>query len=133
MANKKNAQGGSDGKIQIMDEAIVVIAGIAAMEIAGLADMSSSIAGEIVEKLGRKSSGKGVKIRRLDDGLSLDLYVIMEFGVCIPEVALEVQRSVKAAVERLTGLSILEVNVTVQGIRYMKDNKEIAESKNPQA
>lgn len=112
------------GKIQISDEAIVVIAGMAALEVEGMADMSTSMAGEIVEKLGRKSSGKGVKIRRLEEGITLDLYVIMDFGVCIPEVALEVQRRVKNAVEKLTGLSILEINITVQGIRYKKEDVE---------
>lgn len=114
----------NEGKIQISDDAIVVIAGMAALEVDGMADMSSSMAGEIVEKLGRKSSGKGVKIRRLEEGITIDLYVIMDFGTCIPEVALEVQRRVKDAVEKLTGLSILEVNVTVQGIHYQKDTIE---------
>ena len=133
MESKNTRKSGSDGKIQIMDEAIVVIAGMAAMEVAGMAEMSSSMAGELVEKLGRKSSGKGVKVRRLEDGLTLDLFVVMEFGVCIPEVALEVQRSVKGAVEKLTGLSILEVNVTVQGIRYAKENKEATDNKVPQS
>lgn len=111
----------SDGKVQISDEAIAVIASVAAQEIKGIAEMSSSIAGELVGKLGRKSSGRGVRIRRLDEGLVLDLYVIMEYGIAIPEVALEGQRSVKSAVERLTGLSVLEVNVTVHGIRYPKE------------
>ncbi len=109
------------GKVQISDEAIAVIASIAAQEIKGIVEMSSSIAGELVEKLGRKSSGKGVRIRRLDDGLILDLFVIMDYGIGIPQVALEGQKSVKSAVERLTGLPVLEVNVTVQGIRYPKE------------
>jgi len=117
---------GADGKIQIMDDAVMMIAGMAAMEVPGMADLNTSMADEIVEKLGRKSSGKGVKVKRNEEGLMLDLYVIMDFGVCIPEVALEVQRSVKSAIEKLTGFSVLEINVTVQGIRYHKaeDDKE---------
>ncbi len=109
------------GKVQISDEAIAVIASIAAQEIKGIVEMSSTIAGELVEKLGRKSSGKGVRIRRLDDGLILDLFVIMDYGIEIPQIALEGQRSVKSAVERLSGLSVVEVNMNVQGIRYPKE------------
>ena len=80
------------GKVQISDEAIAVIASIAAQEIKGIVEMSSSIAGELVEKLGRKSSGKGVRIRRLSEGLILDLFVIMDYGIGIPQVALEGQK-----------------------------------------
>jgi Uncharacterized protein conserved in bacteria len=115
---------GADGKIQIMDDAVMMIAGMAAMEVPGMADLNTSMADEIVEKLGRKSSGKGVKVKRSEEGLFLDLYVIMDFGVCIPEVALEVQRSVKSAIEKLTGFSVLEINVTVQGIRYHKAEED---------
>lgn len=110
-----------DGKIQISDDAVGIIAAVAAMEIPGVADMSGTMAGEIVQKLGGKNSGKGVKMKRSEEGISLDLYIIVDFGVVIPEIAIEVQRQVKSAVEKLTGMAIIEVNVIIQGIKYLKE------------
>lgn len=112
----------SDGKIQISDDAIGIIAAVAAMEIPGIAEMSGTMAGEIVEKLGGRNSGKGVKIKRLEDGIALDLYLIVDFGVVIPEVAIEAQRQVKSAVEKLTGMVVVEVNIIIQGIKYQKEH-----------
>ena len=60
-------------------------------------------------------------MKRSEEGISLDLYIIVDFGVVIPEIAIEVQRQVKSAVERLTGMAIIEVNVIIQGIKYLKE------------
>ena len=86
--------------------------------------MSGSVAGGIVERLGRKNLSKGVKVEVGEKETAIDLYIIVEYGVRIPEVAWNIQESVKKAVESMTGLTVVEVNVHIQGVSFEKDLKE---------
>jgi len=107
------------GKIQIADEVIQVIAGLAASEIAGVADMSGSFAGGLTESLlGRKNFSKGVRVQfgEEDKTCAIDLSVMLEFGVNIPEICMIVQENVKQAVESMTGLHVAAVNVHVSAV-----------------
>jgi len=106
------------GSIRIADEVVAVIAGIAATEIEGVAGMSGGIAGGIAEMLGRKNLSKGVKVEVGEKEAAIDLYIVVEFGVRIPDVALKIQENVKRAVESMTGLSVVETNVHVQGVVF---------------
>ncbi|GAW94165.1 Asp23/Gls24 family envelope stress response protein [Calderihabitans maritimus] len=113
------------GTIRIADEVVAIIAGLAATEVEGVAGMSGGIAGGIAEMLGRKNLSKGVKVEVGEKEAAVDLYVIMKFGVRIPDVALKIQESVKKAIENMTGLKVVEVNVHVQGIAFPSaENKE---------
>lgn len=112
------------GSIRIADEVVSIIAGLAATEVKGIAGMSGGIAGGIAEILGKKNFAKGVKVEVGEREAAVDLYIIVEYGVRIPDVALTVQESVKRAIETMTGLNVVEVNVHVQGVGFPNEVKE---------
>ncbi len=110
--------------IKIADEVVGIIAGLAATEVQGVAGMSGGIAGGIAEMLGRKNLSKGVKVQVGEKETAIDVYIIVDYGTKIPEVAWNVQESVKDAVETMTGLSVVEVNIHIQGVNIEKDIQE---------
>lgn len=112
------------GKVTFADEVVAIIAGLAATEVKGVAAMSGSMAGGIAEKLGRKNLTKGVKVEVGEKEAAIDLYIIVDYGVRIPEVAWNIQENVKRAVETMTGLSVVEVNVHVQGVNFDREIKD---------
>lgn len=113
-----------EGTVKISDEVVAIIAGLAAAEVKGVAGMSGGIVGGIAEFVGKKSPSKGVKVEVGDKEAAVDVYVIVEFGVRIPEVAHEIQRSIKKAIESMTGLSVVETNVHIQGVSFPNEVKE---------
>jgi len=112
------------GSIRIADDVVRVIAGLAATEVAGVAGMSGGVVGGITEKLGRKNLSKGVKVEVGEKEAAVDLYIIVEYGARIPEVAAKIQDDVKNAIERMTGLKVVEVNVNVQGVSFGNEFNE---------
>lgn len=113
------------GSVRIGDEVVSMMAGIAALEIPGIAGMSGGIAGGIAELLGRKNLSKGVKVEVGEKEARVDLYIIIKYGERIPDVAIAVQENVKKQIETMTGLSVIEVNVHVQGVDFgEEENKE---------
>ncbi|MGD0621643.1 MAG: Asp23/Gls24 family envelope stress response protein [Thermacetogeniaceae bacterium] len=112
------------GTIRIANEVVAVIAGLAATEIDGVAGMSGGIAGGIAEMLGRRNLARGVKVEVGEREAAIDLFVIVEFGVRIPDVALRVQENVKQAIESMTGLAVIEVNVHVLGVSFAEGQDE---------
>lgn len=104
------------GIIRINSEVIAIIAGVAAMEVPGVAGMSGGISGEIAEMLGRKNMSKGVRVEVGEREAAIDLYIIAEYGYRIPDVAWKCQEDVKKAVEDLSGLEVVEVNIHIQGV-----------------
>lgn len=112
------------GSIRIADEVVKVIAGLSAIEIKGVAGMSGGLVGGIAEMLGRKNLSKGIKVEVGEKEAAVDLYVIMDYGIRIPDVAAQIQEGVKNAIERMTGLVVVEVNVNVQGVAFTSEFKE---------
>lgn len=112
------------GAIRISNEVVAVIAGLAATEIEGLAGMSGGIAGGITEMLGKKNLARGVKVDVGEREAAVDLFVIVDYGAQIPDVALQVQENVKSAIESMTGLNVIEVNVHVQGVSFPEAQEE---------
>lgn len=106
------------GSIRIADEVVGVIAGLAATEVPGVAGMSGGLGGGIAEMLGRKNLSKGVKVEVGEKEAAVDLFVVVDFGVQITEVAEQIQLNVKRAIESMTGLAVVEVNVHVQGVAF---------------
>lgn len=105
------------GVVKISDEVISVIAGIAASEIKGIAGINANLAGGITQLLtGKKNNTKGVKVAVEEDSASIDLSIVVEYGVKIPEVVYQVQDNVKRTVESMTGLNVSAVNIMVQSI-----------------
>lgn len=108
------------GTVKISSDVVTVIASLAAVDIDGIASMSGGITTDIAQKLGVKSSNKGVKVQIAEDKAIIDLFVVIKYGYRIPEVAAEAQESVKTAVETMTGLTVEEVNIHIQGISIPK-------------
>ena len=103
--------------IKIADDVIAVIAGVAVSEVPGVADMSGGFAGGISEENRKKKNlSKGIKVESGEKETKIDVNIIVEYGTRIPDVAFEIQNKVKAAVESMTGLKVVEVNVHVQGV-----------------
>ena len=129
MANEKEIvkKDSSLGAIRIADEVVSIIAGLAATEVDGIAGMSGGIAGGIAEMLGRKNFAKGVKVEVGEKEAAVDLYIIVKYGVRIPDIALAVPENVKQAIETMTGLSVVEVNVHVQGVGFPEENAKADE------
>lgn len=113
-----------EGTIKIADEVVSIITGLAATEIEGVAGMSGGLAGGIAEMLGRKNLSKGVKVEVDENAASVDVYVIIEYGKTIPDVAWQIQDNVKQAIEGMTGLDVKAVNVHVQGVNFPEDEEE---------
>lgn len=112
------------GAVRIADDVVSVIAGIAATEVEGIAGMAGGIVGGITERLGLKHLQRGVKVEVGEREAAIDLYVLVEYGARIPEVAQRVQDRVKSAVESMTGLKVVEVNVHIQGVAFADGEKE---------
>ena len=109
------------------DEVVSIIAGLATTEVEGIAGMSGGLAGGIAEILGRKNFSKGVKVEVGEKEAAVDLYIIVKYGIRIPEVALAAQENVKRAIEAMTGLTVVEVNVHVQGVGFPEEEPKAEE------
>ena len=104
------------GEVKIADEVVAVIAGLAATEVDGVASTVGNATKELVNKLGRKSFSKGVKVDVLDGIVTVSLAMNMKFGYSIKEVTEKVQETVKSAIENMTGLEVADVNIRVVGV-----------------
>jgi len=113
------------GKIEIAPEVIEVIAGIAASEVEGVAQMRGNFASGVVERLGKKNHGKGVKVELAEDGIKVDVYCVMKFGVSIPTVAQKIQDNIRQALLNMTALEAQEVNIHVVGITFENQKNEL--------
>ncbi len=118
-----------NNEIKIADDVVAVIAGVAVSEVPGVAEMAGGFAGGITEVLsGKKNLAKGIKVEVLEKETKIDVNIIVEYGVRIPDVAFEIQNRVKKAVETMTGLKVVEVNVHVQGVATTTvEEKEVSE------
>ena len=113
-----------NNNIQISDDVVAVIAGMAASEVPGVAEMAGGFAGGISEVLsGKKNKAKGIKVDIQDKKVKIDVNIIVEYGSRIPDVAFEIQKRVKKSVENMTGLIANEVNVHVQGVVTVEEEK----------
>ena len=124
--NGEIALSADNNEIKIADDVVAVIAGVAVSEVSGVAEMAGGFAGGITEVLsGKKNLAKGIKVEVGDKDTKIDVNIIVEYGVRIPDVAFEILNRVKKAVETMTGLNVVEVNVHVQGVNT--EEKETAE------
>lgn len=115
-----------NSNIEISNDVIAVIAGMAVADVPGVAEMAGGFAGGISEVLsGKRNKAKGIKVDVDGKKAIIDVNIIVEYGTRIPDVAFEIQKRVKKAVETMTGFTTTEVNVHVQGVLTEKE----AESK----
>ncbi len=109
------------GEVQIADEVVAIIAGLAATEVEGVDSMAGNITNELVGKLGMRNLSKGVKIDVTEENVCVDLSLYLKYGYNIPDVSAKVQERVKSAIENMTGLAVLEVNVKIAGVNMSEE------------
>ena len=115
--------------IEIADDVVAIIAGKAVSEVNGVAGMAGGFAGGITEVLsGKKNLTKGIKVDIGEKEAKIDVNIIVEYGVRIPDVAFEIQNRVKKAVETMTGLKVSSVNVHIQGVNTTEVKEEVKEA-----
>lgn len=107
---------GKFGEVQIADEVVAIIAGLAATEVEGVAAMAGNITNELVGKLGMKNLAKGVKVVVSPESVIVDLALALRYGYNIPKTSKAVQEKVKSAIENMTGLLVSEVNIRIAGV-----------------
>lgn len=104
------------GEVRIADDVVAVIAGLAATEVEGVASMAGNITNELVAKLGMKNLSKGVRVELTEEGVHVDLALVIRFGKSIRKVTHMVQEKVKSAIETMTGLDVISVNIRVANL-----------------
>ncbi len=123
--SEENAEDEPIGNVKISVDVVSTIAGIATSEIEGVAGMYGTFAGGIAEMLGAKRNpSKGVKVDMNEKTVTIDLYIVVDYGVRIPELSWEIQESVKNNVETMTGLEVVKVNIHIEGVSFEKENAE---------
>lgn len=109
------------GEVRIADEVVAIIAGLAATEVEGVDSMAGNITNELVGKLGMKNLSKGVKVDVTEEHVSVDLSLNLKYGYNIPDVSERVQDRVKSAMENMTGLTVLDVNIRIAGVNLAEE------------
>ena len=130
VTNRKNLHGGtkmdtlkiynSDGSVdvQITEEVIAIIAGLAATEVEGVHSMAGGITNEIVARLGKKNRAAGITVQCSDDTVTANLSLVIKMGYNIPDVSAQVQEKVKTAIENMTGLKVTAVNIRIANVNF---------------
>jgi len=115
------------GIIRISDDVVSTIAGLAALETPGIAAMSGGISEGLAKRLSGKNVQKGVSVEVGQVEAAIDLRVIIHYGSKIQEVCRDLQLNVREAVENMTGLTVVEVNVKVEGVAFREEEAVVAE------
>ena len=108
------------GEVQIADEVVATIAGLAATEVEGVASMAGNVTKELIGKLGVKNLSKGVKVLVTDNNVDVDLALNIDYGYSIMKVSEKVQDRVKSAIENMTGLEVSMVNIRIMNVNMDK-------------
>jgi uncharacterized alkaline shock family protein YloU len=111
------------GVIRISDDVVSTIAGLAALETPGIAAMSGGISEGLAKRLSGKNAQKGVSVEVGQLEAAIDLRVIIQYGSKIQDVCRDLQENVREAVENMTGLRVVEVNVKVEGVAFKEDEQ----------
>lgn len=112
----------NNGTVTYANDVIATIAGVAATEVSGVAGISGGISSGITEMLGKKNLTKGVKVEVGTQEAAIDLNIVVEYGSELHKVAEAVQENVKKAVETMTGLQVVEVNVNILGVNVKAED-----------
>ena len=104
------------GQVQISNEVITIIAGLAATETKGVASMAGNITNELVSRIGIKNLSKGVKVTIENRVVNVDIALNLDYGYSVPKTSQKVQEKVKAAIENMTGLTVENVNIKIANV-----------------
>lgn len=116
-------QGDAFGEVRIADDVVANIAALAAVEVDGVAATAGNITKELMNKVGMKTIGKGVRVEVIESAVSVEIALIMEYGFNIPTTCKSVQERIKAAIENMTGLEVSDVNIRIAGINMETQNR----------
>lgn len=105
------------GVVQIADDVVAMIASLATTEVEGVCAMAGNITNELISRVGVKKLTKGVRVEVVENNVTVDLAVTMEYGYNIPATCQQVQAKVKTAIENMTGLNCTDVNIRIAGIK----------------
>lgn len=109
------------GNIKIADDVVKTISAKAAQDVSGVYKLAGGVADEVSKMLGKKRLTNGVKVEVGEKECSVEIYIIVEYGYQISEVAQNVQRDVLTAINNMTGLKVVEVNVFVQDVKILSE------------
>lgn len=112
------------GTVQIADDVVAMIASLAATEIDGVSALVGNITNELMSKVGMKKLTKGVKVDIIDDVVTIDLAIVLEYGFNIPKTCRMVQDKVKTAIETMTGLTVSDVNIRISSVSMHREKSE---------
>ena len=115
-------ENGNMGQVQIADEVVAIIAGLAATEVEGVASMAGNITNELVSKLGKKSLSKGIRVKVEDGIVNVNVALNIAYGYSVPKTSEKVQERVKSAIENMTGLTVSDVNIRIASV-FMEKQK----------
>lgn len=110
----------SFGQVQIADEVVAIIAGLAATEVDGVASMAGNITNELVGKLGMKNLSKGIRVTVEEGVVQVDVALNVAYGYSVPKTCKKVQEKVKASIENMTGLNVSSVNIRIASVSMEK-------------
>lgn len=110
------------GDIKISEDVVLVVAGLAVSEVDGVV-VANSLADGIVEKFVKKNYGKGIRVEMAEDVVNIDVHVIVDYGIKIPDAAWKIQETVKKNIETMTSLTVENVNIFVEGISIEREQK----------
>ena len=114
-------ENGNMGQVQIADEVVAIIAGLAATEVEGVASMAGNITNELVSKLGKKSLSKGIRVKVEDGIVNVNVALNIAYGYSVPKTCKKVQEKVKAAIENMTGLEVEQVDIQIANVSISKE------------
>ena len=114
-------ENGNMGQVQIADEVVALIAGLAATEVEGVASMAGNITNELVSKLGKKSLSKGIRVKVEDGIVNVNVALNIAYGYSVPKTCKKVQEKVKAAIENMTGLEVEKVDIQIANVSISKE------------
>jgi len=118
MEDKRQLDSLEYGEVNISNEVIGIIAGLAAKEVSGVAEMNSSLGVEISEIFGKKNYNKGVKVDvGSDNSITVNLNLVIDYGIIIPEICSKIQENVKKSIETMTEMQVFAININIQGIK----------------
>ncbi|ACZ88862.1 Asp23/Gls24 family envelope stress response protein [Streptosporangium roseum] len=108
------------GRIKVADEVVEKVAALAALEVAGVADLGSGLTDAVVpirERAGARRGPRGVSAHVQDRTVAVDVAIVAEYGHVVMDVANEVKTNVARTVSRMLGMRVVEVNVNVDDVR----------------
>ena len=114
-------ENGNMGQVQIADEVVAIIAGLAATEVEGVASMAGNITNELVSKLGKKSLSKGIRVKVEDGIVNVNVALNIAYGYSVPKTCKKVQEKVKAAIENMNGLEVEKVDIQIANVSISKE------------